>query len=252
MPQTLAQLVAEESAARAETNKRTGALDKSAQKPHLFSGFTQVYQPFAETDDEQRSGIRRLPPKGNIVQLRAEVMLTSWLDEARRAVNLARYKDDANCLAAADVIVHGDVLLRDVPAAHLLHMEKVLADLGTFISHLPVVNPDNEWHPGPDGLKRTDEEVTVRDQVKKVPLLLHPPTKDHAAQVAVIDETVPLGRWTKTDYSGALDAGRKRDLELRVTDLRNAFRAAREKANGMEVPNVRPDEAAALFGYLLG
>jgi hypothetical protein len=252
MPQSLGQVIALESAARADANKRLGMLHKSAQKPALFNGFDKTYTPFSETDDEARSGIKRLPPEGNSVQLRAEGVLGAFLEEMGAAVNLAHAKDAANCTAKADVVVDGNALLRDVPATHLLHMEKVLADLGTFVAALPVEDPTEQWAGHADGLKRTEETFTVRNVVKKVPLVLHPPTDKHAAQVAAIDETIPEGRWTTVKYTGALSPDRKRELERRVAALKDAFKTAREAANRVEVPNSRTDEAAVLSGYILG
>jgi hypothetical protein len=252
MPQSLGQVIALESAARADANKRLGTIHKSAQKPALFNGLDKTYTPFSETDDEARTGVKRLPPEGNRVQLRAETLLADFLGELGTAVNLAHAKDAANCEAKADVRVDGQLLLSDVPATHLLHMEKVLADLGTFIAALPVQDPTEEWLPHTDGLRRTAETFTVRNGVKKVPLVLHPPTDKHAAQVAVIEDTIPEGRWTTVKYTAALTPDRKRELEHRVGTLRDAFKVAREEANRMEVPNGRLDEAAAITGYLLG
>lgn len=252
MPQTLGQVVALESGARAEANKRLGMLHKTVQKTTQFNGFTDTYAPFSETPQEQESGTKRLPPKGNAVQLRAEDMLAEFLSEMKSAVNLARAKDEANCEARADVIVDGELFLSRVPATHLLHMEKVLADLGTFISALPVQDPTEEWLPHEDGLRRTAETFTVRDEVKQVPLVMHGPTDKHPAQVTVIQETTPVGRWTKVKYTGTLTPERKRSLERKAGALRDALKVAREEANRMEVPASGRDEAAVIADYILG
>jgi hypothetical protein len=250
--QTLGQVIAQESAARAEANKRLGALHKNGQKPALFNGFTNTYAPFAETAQEAETGSKRQPPKGNSVQLKAEGLLASFLGELKDAVNLALLKDQANSSARANVTVDGEVLLRDVPATHLLHMEKVLADLGNFVGALPVEDPTEQWHDHSDGLRRTGETFTVRDSVKKVPLVLHPPTEKHAAIVQVIEETVPEGRWTTVKYTGALAPDRKRELERRVAVLKMAFRVALEEVNRVVVDGDRVDEAEILSGYILG
>jgi hypothetical protein len=251
MPQSLGQVIALESAARAEANKRLGTIHKSAQKAALFNGFDKTYKPFSETDDEARTGIKRLPPEGSNVQLRAEDILAVFLREMGTAVNLAHVKDAANCEAKADVRVDGRLLLSGVPVTHLLHMEKVLADLGTFVAALPVEDPTEEWLPHTDGLRRTAEAFTVRNGVKKVPLVLHPPTDKHPAQVAVIEDTIPEGRWTLVKYTAALTPDRKRELERRVSALRDAFKVAREEANRVTVPDSRADEGGILMGYLL-
>jgi hypothetical protein len=252
MPQTLGQVIALESSARADANKRLGTIHKSAQKAALFNGFDKTYEPFSETDDEARSGIKRLPPEGNKVQLRAEDLLADFLREMGTAVNLAHVKDSANCEAKADVRVDGVLLLPQVPATHLLHMEKVLADLGTFVASLPVQDPTEEWLDHADGLRKTAESFTVRNGVKKVPLVLHPGNDKHPPQVTMIDDTIPEGRWTTVKYTASLSPDRKRILERRVAELKDAFKVAREEANRMTIDGSRLDEGGVIMDYLLG
>lgn len=252
MTQTLAQVIAAEAAARAQANKDLGALDKSAQKPDLFSGFSETYAPFSETAQEAESQIKRLPPRGNQVQLVAQAMLEEFLAAMSPAVDLALAKDGANCNARGTVSVEGEDLLRDVPATHLLHMEKVLADLATFIGHLPVQDPRDTWAAQPDGTRATGETFTVRDEVKKVPLVLHAPTDKHPAQVAIIEETTPVGRWTKVKHTGALAPEQKSELTRRVNLLRAAFRDALHEANRLAVPEERVSEGAVIMRYILG
>jgi hypothetical protein len=251
MTQTLAQVIAAEAAARALANKDLGALDKAAQKPDQFNGFNETYGPFSETPQEAESGIKRQPPRGNNVQLVAQGMLEEWLAQMTPAVDLALAKDGANCNARADVTVEGEILMRDVPATHLLHMEKVLSDLATFIGHLPVQDPREVWSPQPDGTRATGETFTVRDEVKKVALSLHPGNDKHPPQTAIIEETTPVGRWTKVKYTGALAPERKRELTRRVNALRAAFREALHEANRLAVPDERVSEGAAIARYIL-
>lgn len=252
MTQTLAQVIAAEAAARALANKELGALDKSAQKADLFNGFTETYRPFSETPQEAESGIKQLPSRGNSVQLVAHAMLEEFLAAMTPAVDLALAKDGANCNARASVTVEGEVLLRDVPATHLLHMEKVLADLATFIGHLPVQDPREAWSGQPDGTRATGETFTVRDEVKKVSLQLHPGNDKHPPQAAIIEETTPVGRWTKVKHTGALAPEQKRDLVRRVNALRAAFRDALHEANRIAVTEERVSEGAVIAGYIFG
>jgi hypothetical protein len=252
MAQSLGQLVALETAARTEANKRLGVLFKQAQKPDLFEGFLKKYAPFGETDEERAQLSLQLPDEGKRVQLVAERLLAQFLAEGKQAINLALAKDTANCGAFADVIVEGETILSHVPASHLLHMEKVLADWGAFISALPVTKPTETWLDGEDGLKETAETFTNRNRVKKIPLPLHPGNEHHAPQVTVIEETVAEGRYTEVKYSGALRPDHKRELERRVAELRSAFKTAREQVNREDAVKVTTDEAAILERYILG
>jgi hypothetical protein len=251
MPETLAQVIVREAQARSEANKLVGEIHKLGQKHQLFEGFTKSYEPFSETDQERETGIKRLPPEGNAVQLRAQDMITRFLAEYAPAIDLAAAKDITNTEAFADVSVDGTVLLGRVPVTHILHMEHVLADWAAFIGALPVLDPKEHWSAGAAaGTSQSDPEQSIRAEVRKIPLVLHPPTENHPAQVAVIDETVNAGRWTKVRYSGALPADRKRQLAARVSKLRAAFKAAREEANQVEATS--REEAALLANYLLG
>lgn len=252
MAQTLAQVIAAEAAARARANKDLGALDKTAQKQDLFNGFSETYAPFSETPQEAESGIKRLPPRGNDAQLVAQAMLEEFLEGMIPATDLALAKDAANCDARATVTVEDTVILRDAPATHLLHMEKVLADLAAFIGHLPVQDPRETWHPQPDGKRATGETFTVRDEVKKVPLVLHEGNDKFPPQATIIEETTPVGRWTKVKFTGALAPEQKRELTWRVSRLRDAYRDALHEANRTAVPEERPSEGAAIMRYILG
>jgi hypothetical protein len=251
MAQSLGQVIARESLARSDANKRLGEIHKNVQKHQLFEGLRKDYEPFSETEDEARTGAKRLPSETKAVQFRGEEMLSRFLAEYAPAIDLAAAKDFGNTEAFADVVVDGTVLLGRLPATHLLHMEKVLDDWATFIAGMPVQDPAEHWSAvRDDGLVESQPEVTIRAEVKKVPLILHEPTDRHPAQVAIIDETVNAGKWTKVRYSGALTAGRKRELAQRAAVLKAAFKVAREEANRTEAQ--AKVESQFLIGYLLG
>lgn len=251
MAQTLGQVVAAEAAARAEANKRGGTLHKQGQKSDLFEGFDTTYSPFAEEDGTDQRALQR-PPEGKRVQLIAEDLLTDFMREMRSAIDLAATKDHANCQARADVMTPGgEVLLRDVPATHLLHMEKVLEDFATFIAKLPVRDPAIDWTYNPDDrLAHSPETFTNSEEVRTRALVIVPPTQYQAGQGTTVQERVAVGRRTTVRHTGALSVHRKRELEARVAELKVAFKQAREVANRVEALPV--GEADILFGYILG
>lgn len=251
MAQTLGQLVAAEAAARAEANKRSGALHKQGQKPDLFEGFDRVYSPFATLADGSEDLSLQRPPQGTVVQIRAEQLIRDFTDEMQPAIDLAAAKDDANCNARADVLVGEEILLSAVPATHLLHMEKVLEDIGTFIAKLPVRDPSVRWEDDPeDRLAHSEPTFTNSEEVQTKAMIVVPATKEHAGTGTTYQERVAVGRWTTVRHTGALTAERKRRLEGRVAILKVAFRQAREEAN--RVPAEPRYEADTLFRYILG
>lgn len=251
MAQTLGQVIAAEAFARAEANKKAGALAKQGQKPDLFEGFDKTYSPFAEAEQGEDHRALQQPPEGNRVQLRAEELLLAVMSELRPAIDLAAAKDEANCSARGDVVIDGVTLLEQVPATHLLHMEHVLDELSTFVSKLPVLDPKAHWDVDPDTrLRRSGETFTNREEVRPVPLVVIAPTKEHAGTGTTYQERVAVGRWTTVRWSGALPQERKRELERRVAALKVGFKQAREAANRVQAEPA--DEAGVLFGYILG
>jgi hypothetical protein len=251
MPQTLGQVVAAEAAARSEANKRTGAIHKQGQKPDLFEGFDRTYAPFATLADGTEDLSLQRPPQGTRVQVRAEKLIRDFMDELQPAIDLAASKDEANCKARADVLIDGEVLLSAVPATHLLHMEKVLEDIGTFIAKLPVRDPSVHWEDSAeDSLAHSGPTFTNSEEVQTKAMIVVPATREHAGTGTTYQERVAVGRWTTVRHTGALTAERKRRLEGRVAILKVAFRQAREAANRAEALELH--EADTLFGYILG
>jgi hypothetical protein len=246
MARTLGQVVALEAAARSEANKRLGKLHKDSQKEQLFTGFSRTYAPFEESDDNRH----QLPAEVQHVQLSAGRVLEEFMSELAPAVDLALTRDVANASARANVTVDGEIVFADVPATWLLHMSKVLDDVATFIAKLPVLSPAEEWQSEEGTLwMRTPETFTVRTEKRAVPLVLSLPTKEHPAQVQVVTEDVPTGRWTTVKRSGALTAEHKREMERRIAALQGAVKTAREQANREDAPGM--NAGVALARYLL-
>lgn len=250
MALTLGQVIASDAAARSTANKRAGQLHRDCQKHDLFSGFTRTYEPFDAPNDDG-TGPVRLPPESKRVQLSADDVLRRLARELTPAIDWAAAKDIANCGARADVIAGGEVLLRDVPATHLLHLEKVFDDIVTFIGKLPVLPADEEWTRDEDrGLWKTGGTTAIRNEQEPVPVVLYEATEQHPAQVQLVPKQVPRGTWTSVKFSGALSPSRKRELEERALELRAALRRAREEANRVSAEPA--DEGSVIFGYLLG
>lgn len=213
-------------------------------KPQLLSGISRTYQP---KDEEGET----LPPEATRVQVKAEEMLESTAAILTRLFDVTATKDWANCVAKADVVVDGRVLLKQVPATYLLFLEKQLTDLHTFVKKLPTLDAAETWRKDPSAdCWATEPVLTVR--TKKVPRnhVKAEATEKHPAQVEVYYEDVQVGTWRTVKFSGALPASRVNELLDRVEKLQQAVKFAREEANGMEVEDRKVGEA--VFKYLFG
>ena len=238
----LNQIIAVEKGVKSETNRKVTDLHRDVQKPQLLSGLTRTYAPRADDGDAY-------PGESTEVQLNAEDVLADLAAAMTRLFDVTLTKDTANAAAAADVVVDGDPLLRNVPVTYLLFLEKQLTDLGTFVDKLPVLDPASHWDYDTElGCWVTPPAMTVKS--KKVPekFVLYEATKEHPAQVQVFTQDVPEGDWTTVKFSGALSPARVRALHERVVKLQHAVKFAREEANGHEVTDAAAGEA--VFRYL--
>jgi hypothetical protein len=240
----LNQIIAVEKGAKSRAQREIAEIGQRLQKTALLSGISRAYQPL---DDEGES----LPPESTRVQVTAEATLKEVAAALTRLFDITATKDWANCDARADVAVDGRTVLEQVPVAHLLFLEKQLAELAALVDRLPVLDAAEAWtYDESADVWRTEPVRTTR--TKKIPRahVLYEATTEHPAQVETYTEDVIVGTWTRTAFSGALPARRVNELRERVAKLQTAVKFAREEANGAEVTDRKVGEA--VFGYLFG
>lgn len=239
----LNQILAVEKGTKSRAYGELTQMNKAAQKPALFSGFSKNYRPKDEDGE-------RFPPEAQRVQKTAREMLDQLGKVMSELFDVTATKDWANTRAKADIVVDGEVLLGQVPATHILFLEKQLADIQTFVQNLPVLDPSEEWR-FDEAADLFKSELTTTARTKKVqkPIVLYDATKEHPAQTQLVAEDEVIGHWDTVKQSGALPARRRESLLLRVEKLIKALKFAREEANSSECENERTGEK--LFAYLL-
>jgi hypothetical protein len=243
MSTKLHQIIAVEKGVKQRVEKNVTALYQEMQKPVLFEGMAKAYEKRDEAGED-------FPDERQLVQRNASEMMAEIAAQCTELWDIVAQKDQANCLAKADVVVDGAVLLQQVPATHLLFLEKQLVDMQTAIGTLPVLDAAYAWTPDPAS-GNFKSEVVKTTKMKKVnkPLVLYPATEQHPAQTQLVTEDVQTGTWNTVKYSGAIMMQRKKELLRRVRELIKAVKFAREEANSVEVPKTQVGKA--LFGYLL-
>jgi hypothetical protein len=240
----LNQIIAIEKSVKAKAARVIGDAGRELGKAPLLSGISRTYQPKDE-DGEQ------LPPESTKVQRRVEEQLREVSAAMTRLFDVTATKDRTNAIAAADVVIDGEVLLADVPVTYLLFLEKQVGELQAFVKALPVLDAAESWtfNDAAD-CYATDPVKTQR--AKKVPRnhVKAEATEEHPAQVDVYYEDIPVGYWTTVKFSGAAPAKRVAQLAERLEKLQIAVKFAREEANGTEVVDEKIGDR--VFGYLLG
>lgn len=217
-------------------------IHRRTQAETLVTGRSRTYEP--RDDDGER-----LPDESQHVQLVIENVLAAAAAAYTPAFDVVATRDAGNADARADVVVDGTTVLADVPAVTLIYLEKRLADIHTFVAKLPALSPAHRWeHDEGRGFHVATPVVTVSKRRVQKPIELAPATKEHPAQVKLIEVEEPVGDWTVVMHSGALPATRKAELLERVAKLSEAVKVARTKANQVEVAPVEIGER--VFGYL--
>lgn len=240
----LHQVIAIEGGTKSRVNSFASEAYKLFQKPALFNGVSKVYA-------KKNEGEEDLPAESQRVQRNAEEMIRTVWGQTGDLFDIVATKDLANCGAKADVVVDGQVLLRQAPATFLLFLEKQFKDVRAEIVKLPELDQAVNWsYDQNTGNFRSDAIQTIRTKKEQTALVMYPATPEHPAQTQLVTKDVLAGTWSTTYHSGAMPSPRKKDLLTRIDKLIDALRIARETANEIEVE--KQSVAGPIFGYLLG
>ncbi len=240
----LNQIIAIEKGIKSKSHADLTTLHQAVQKPQLLSGISRVYQPRDEEGE-------KFPSESTKVQLTATEVLKAAKNALSNLFDITATKDATNCIAKADVVVDGKVLLTSVPATYLLFLEKQLVDLITFVKKLPTLDPSENWVKDvASGGFATEPTLTVKTKKVMRNHVKVEATEKFPAQVDVYSEDVVVGQWRTTKFSGALPASEVTAMLERTEKLQLAVKFAREEANNVSVTEVKA--GAAILGYIFG
>lgn len=216
---------------------------KEFQKEALFKGESKVYEKKDEDGED-------FPPERQLVQRKVLDMLMEISEQSAEYFDVVATKDEANCRAKADVVVDGVTLLRDIPATHLLFLEKQLVDLNTAIDSVPVLDPAYTWQRDEaTGMYRSEPVRTTKMKKVHEAIVLYPHSEQHPAQTQMVQVDKTIGTWITVKQSGAITADRKKELQTRARKLLKAVKYAREEANSVETTSQQVGQK--IFDYLL-
>lgn len=240
----LHQILAIESGTRTQTQKDITAAHHGLQKREMLQGIERKYQPLNEDGE-------LLPPERTLLQTRVPEVIQQTVAIWQKVYDIIATRDFANLEARADVVVGSNVILKDVPATHLLWLEKKLADVHTFVCKLPILPADTEWKwdETQQCYRNAQEIKTVRTQKIAYPLVLSPATKEHPAQVEKEFKDEIVGHWITHKFSGAIKRTQVTEMKERVEELQKAVKFAREQANAVEVKNKEVGKAILSFVF---
>lgn len=222
------------------------SLHSASQKAEPFNGLIRTYRKKDEDGEDY-------PQERKKVQVVAEDVLKRVAKLQTELFDVEATKDWGNCIAKADVMVDGRMIVQQAPPTYLLFLEKQLSDMRSFVEKLPVLDDAEDWNADPNSslYRATCGTTHKTKKVQRAIVKYDAVVKDGQAlpaQTEMITEDVIVGWWDTVKHSGALPAPRKMALLERIDKLTKAVKIAREKANDTEITSVQVGEA--LFGYL--
>lgn len=240
----LNQIVAVEKGIKKDVYAELTAAHHVLQQQKPLFGISRTYQPLTEDGT-------RYPSESVLVQIRTKEIIDRTAHILTKLFDVVATKDWANCEARADVVVNGNAILKQVPVTYLIFLEKQLIDIHTFVKKLPVLDPSESWQwDDATNCYRTPVKQTMKTVKKPFPFVKSPATKEHPAQVEVVQQDINEGTWNQVGFSGALPASVIQELLDRVEDLQKAVKFAREEANGCDVTDRHTGKL--VFDYLFG
>lgn len=244
----LHEVVAIRKGIKARTYSELGDVHKENQKAGLFQGRVKEFKALDEAGET-------FPNESQKVQRFAEDALKKARKLRTEALDIEATQEYGNLEAKGDVILDGKVIIANVPATLLIHLEKELTDFRTFIAEMPTLDDSKSWTKDPNsGVYRADTEITHKTKkVQRAIVKYDAVIRDGQAlpaQTEMISEDVVTGHWHTTHLSGALPVPRKEELLDKVERLRDAVKQARARANDTTVS--RKEIGGAIFSYLLG
>lgn len=230
--QRLSQHLALRDGVKSRTNKEFTELQKIVKAEDLFKGLDKTYQKKNEDGEDA-------PPQTLKVRARVQDLLMSLSNLVADQLDVEATVDEANCEAAADVVVNGATLLQQVPVTTLLTLDRDLKQVREFINTLPVLDNSHVWTNDPSaGLYKTNEVRTVRTAKVQEPILLAPATEKHPAQAQLITVDKSVGEWVSVHTSGAIPIDEKKKLLKNCDELLDAVKVAKEEANSIKTSQV--------------
>lgn len=243
-------LLAVESSTKGRSAEKLTAIYKAFQKPDLFNGHVKTWVPRAENQDA--AFFEMLPDEKRNVQQNVDASLKVIREQHTELFDLTFQLNVTNALAKADVIVDGVTIIKDAPVTYLLWLGHQLDDLHTEIKKVPTLDAAEKWtFEKEQNQYRTEPSEQVRTKKLQQPLVLHPATKEHPAQVKEITEDVRTGNWRTVKFSSAMPVDKRDALLTKIEKLQHAVKQARETANDIEVPKSLPSVGKAVYDFVL-
>ena len=243
-------LAVEDAKASIYKNTMEEAIQTFSKREHLMKGRTISQE---SKLDKEHDLYPEYPDKTE-TQPVAETALgkIKWvLEHAVNYYDLSAQKDLTNCQAKADLIIRGNVILKDVPAITLLFIENKLKGIRNLIAQAKTLDAAKNWkrHTSQENVWESDPNVKIVKQPIQEFIVAVQATDKHPAQVREVVKEHVRAVSTATELCGFMPTADKAKYLMRCDELIQAAKQARQTANDQEIKDVKIGQA--LFDYIL-
>jgi len=232
---------------------RSQAIESFRSGQAHFSGMRRTFKPFAVDEAKGEVAGERIETETNLVKT-VPAELEKTLALTAEAFDVSYQIDEANTQARANLEVDGVTLAENLPATYLLQLEKRLRELRAMFKDVPTFDPVRTWREDPSADKkhvlRADPVVTLRKQRTRKYNVMHEATKEHPAQIDIVEVDEPVGEIRSYDWTGMISPGRKAAVLEQVDRLIEAVKTARARANTVEI-DPKQKIAEKIFAHIL-
>lgn len=232
---------------------RSQSIETFRSKQSHFTGIRRTFTPFAVDEERGEQAGERLEAQTNLVKTVMEELQHTF-GVLAHAVDVGFQLDEANTRAKADIVVDDRVLATDVPATFLLQMERRLGEVRALLKEVPTFDPVRRWEPDHSADKahvlRSEVVTTIRKQRTRQYNVMVEATKEHPAQVDILEVDKPVGEIKSYEWTGMLSPAKKAALLAQLERLLTGVKRARSRAN---LTPIEPDRKVGevLLNFLL-
>jgi hypothetical protein len=234
-------LAAEKTVTSARDRLTEDTDNKFGKQESFFTGGTKTLEMLG--DDQANKSIEAAARADKELATTVVATLDYYLTYWAKAETLLAQKNLTNTRALADLEFRGTTIANDVPVDELMGLEVRLTDFRKLALRIPTLDASREWQYDTSAeqqgtYRAVKPTVTTKTEKVEVPVILVQPTKEHPAQVKISSADKVVGTFTTQHTSGAIAAIQKANLLAVIDDLIISVKAARVRANSVEVSKV--------------
>jgi len=159
-----------------------------------------------------------------------------------RTIDAELSLDETNCSGVASAeLTCGGISFGTFSASSLLDLDKQLTKIKEMYRAIPTLDNTKTWAKDDTigiNILTTPEEVKYRAVKELRTVVKYPATKEHPAQVELVNDNVQVGVMMTTYKSGRISSSAKSMLLEKIDDLIVAVKVARSKANKAPIANI--------------